>query len=325
LWYTIPWHCTICGLLAPDLARHVPGRHLPDALRVAIVDDLQRLAVEARIERAAAVEVAAVDIEAVGLAVRRRRNERQRLRVARIRDVMERPARLHGFALRRPVGIAAARPLAVVADHQDLLGAVHTQVVAAGAGIARDRAQHPHVLRVAHVGDHHVVERGWQAVPAEVRDAVVDPHRVESRAHLAAGPALALGPGRALIELEVAVAEHLEALHRRVLPDLVEREVEHVDAGRHRSVLYLRRRHLCGGAAKRTGRNDDGQCTEQEPPRHVVLPRHPCFARGALRLSADSPEPYSGPHHAGPASTVSRGAMDPLPCRLIEEAFQEQP
>src|SRR5262245_8039308 len=169
------------------------------------------------------------------------------------------------LVIARP-GSAAARE-SVVADDEDFLRPVDSQMVAARAGVARDGAEELDVLRIADVGDRHVVERRRQAVAAEIGDAVVDAHRIEARADLAARPALTLGPWRALVDLEVAVAQELEILDRRVFLDLFQREAERIDTRRDRNIVDLRGEHLGEGRAARQG--DRNACgTEQLPHRH---------------------------------------------------------
>src|SRR5882672_531052 len=197
-------------LLALLLAGDVPGADLLDRFHIAVVDDLQALAVELGRKLRAGIDVAVVGIEPVRLAVGRDRNEGKLLRLSGIRHVVERDAGLGLLAGGLLVGIAAR--VIVVAEDQNLFVLVDAQIVATRARIAGNKGERLDVLRIAHVGDHDAEQRWRRVETAEIPNAVVDTYAVEPRADLAARPPLAFGPRRALGNLEVALPDQLEIL-----------------------------------------------------------------------------------------------------------------
>src|SRR5262249_9796101 len=106
-------------LLSLLLACHVPGADLLDRFRIAVVDDLESLAVELGRELRTSVDVAVVGIEPMRLAVGRNRDESQLLRMRRIGHVVERDTGSGLLAGGLFVGIAAR--IVVVAKDEYLL------------------------------------------------------------------------------------------------------------------------------------------------------------------------------------------------------------
>src|SRR5262249_11263254 len=260
-------------LLAFLLAGDVPGGAPLDPIPIPVVVDLQASPLELGRELRARIDVAIVDIEAVGLAVGRDWHERELFRLGRIGHVVERHARSCLLTRRLLVGIAAR--VEVVAEDEDLLLPVDAQIIAARTRIARDEGERLDVLRIAHVRNQYAEQRGWRVETAQIRNAVIDTHAVEPRAELTAWPPLPLRPGRALGDLEIGVADQLEILGRGIFLELLDREVERVDIGRNLHILDPRGDDL-GGCNTRERKHCARADARERPSRHWV-PRRVAF------------------------------------------------
>ena len=134
-------------------------------------------------------------------------------------------------------------------EDEDLLLAIDAQVVASRARIARNEGELLHVLRIANIRDDHSEQRLRVVITGEIRNTVVNTHRVESGTCLGTWPSLRFRPRSSFGHLEVALTYEFKALHPGIFLEVLEGQAEAVDARRDRNVLDSRRDHL--GRARR--------------------------------------------------------------------------
>src|SRR5262249_44377161 len=112
--------------------------------RVAVIDDHQLMSAPRLAERRgrAGVYEPVINFEPVSASVFPRQEEAEQLRILRIGDIVEGHPRLN----RLPRwGLNRIRTARVLCADDDCPAVVDTEVVAAGARVTRDKAQHPHV------------------------------------------------------------------------------------------------------------------------------------------------------------------------------------
>src|SRR5579862_5990111 len=164
------------------------------------------------------------------VSVRCGEDESKLLGLRRVRDIGERNARLHRTRCRIWTG-----PSRIVGTDEDVLLVVDADVDAACSWPTGDEGQRLHVRRILDVCDQGAKQCWRSVVAAEVSDAVIDPHSIESRAK-----SVLLRERRQPRALEIAMAQNLEIQASRITFDLFEGEIEDVDASMKHGLRNLR-------------------------------------------------------------------------------------
>ena len=115
-----------------------------------------------------------------------------------------------------------------MAEDQNLLLGIDAQIGAAPARVAGDEAKRLDIGGIAHIRDDHAEDGSGEIVARHIGDAVIDPHGVEAGPHLGPRSPLGLGPGGALGDLEIGMAENFEILCGGIGLDPHKVEVEYV-------------------------------------------------------------------------------------------------